>query len=412
MSPSPNTIDNLSVPTIEEKSVALVIDEKIDSSATLRLSLEGKDFRVVCGESIEVLDHLQPDTDSAVRSLAVSSTLPGLSAGELEQRVRSLFPMAPMIVVGDRLDAKMAWEDAMIVARLARPIDQCALDKAVTYCRRFVQTFEEILHRHLFQKHPVYVEEPIARVIHDINNQLTGLKGGIDLLGYSVEMIRDPETQARLTRYVERFIQPSLSQIEQLVGNWRHLRESRFRALTAADLVQIARQAIATAASPLQQRRIALTVESKETPLSADLSADFSADPSVGARPYWVKANPGQLTLALSYVLQNALEATENGKDGKILVEIDRTDEEMIRLSIFDNGDGVPESLRSLIWRSFFTTKGEGRSGLGLSIAKQLVDKHQGQIEYVPSPLGGAGFQILMVGMEAGASADSRMRMK
>jgi signal transduction histidine kinase len=137
-----------------------------------------------------------------------------------------------------------------------------------------------------------------------------------------------------------------------------------------------------------QESRVSLTVEGAAVALRVPAG---SAPSQV-----CVRANPGQLALALAYVVQNAVEATENRDGGRVAVEVTPDGNETWRLCVYDNGEGVPDDLRQRIWRTFFSTKGEWRNGLGLTIAKQIIDKHQGQIEYVDSPLGGAGFRMLL----------------
>jgi signal transduction histidine kinase len=105
-------------------------------------------------------------------------------------------------------------------------------------------------------------------------------------------------------------------------------------------------------------------------------------------------ADLDQLALALANIVQNALEATESRQEGRVALEIDHAPDNMVALRVFDNGEGICEEIRPHIWRSFFSTK--RKLGLGLSIAKQVIDKLQGQIECVPSHLGGAGIQILL----------------
>ena len=60
-----------------------------------------------------------------------------------------------------------------------------------------------------------------------------------------------------------------------------------------------------------------------------------------------------------------------------------RKEGDSLRLSIEDNGIGMPENIREQIFSAFFTTKpvGEG-TGLGLSITRSIIEeKHDGKIE-------------------------------
>ncbi len=67
-----------------------------------------------------------------------------------------------------------------------------------------------------------------------------------------------------------------------------------------------------------------------------------------------------------------------------------------VRISIADNGVGMTESVRSIIFHSFFTTKPMGKgTGMGLSISQQIVtEKHGGQLKCVSSHCQGTKFII------------------
>jgi nitrogen-specific signal transduction histidine kinase len=60
-----------------------------------------------------------------------------------------------------------------------------------------------------------------------------------------------------------------------------------------------------------------------------------------------------------------------------------------------DNGPGVPEALRQEVFLPFFTTKAKG-TGVGLSLARQVVLAHGGSIALAESESGGALFSILL----------------
>ena len=53
-----------------------------------------------------------------------------------------------------------------------------------------------------------------------------------------------------------------------------------------------------------------------------------------------------------------------------------------IAIAVTDNGPGIPESLKNRVFEPFFTTKEVGAGvGVGLSIAKGVIEEHQGLIE-------------------------------
>ena len=337
-----------------------------------------------------------------IRGVAVSSTLPGFAEAEegapegiarILREVSAFFPLTPILLVCESSSSvgappaggRLGEIDGSPSVVLDRPLDEERVRAAAASVGRFQSMLTGFLRRHCFRNQSLYLEEPIARIVHDLNNQITGLKGGVDLMGYSIDMIRDADAQEKFRRYLEQFILPSLGQIELQIKNWQQLRDTHRHTLSPIDLAAAARQAVELAASPPQRLRIDLRVGGEAVAI----------EPPSGAADETVEclANSDQLAFALASIMQNALEATEGLGGARILVEIDRAPDNMAAIRIFDGGEGIPEDVRPRVWRSFFSTK--GRMGLGLSITKQVIDKLQGQIQCVPSPLGGAGIELL-----------------
>lgn len=89
---------------------------------------------------------------------------------------------------------------------------------------------------------------------------------------------------------------------------------------------------------------------------------------------------PDELNQVWTNLLHNALQAMNNR--GRLTIVIKPSGDNIL-VSISDTGCGIPEAIRNRVYDAFFTTKptGEG-SGLGLDIAKKIVEKHSGQIEF------------------------------
>jgi two-component system, NtrC family, sensor kinase len=103
-----------------------------------------------------------------------------------------------------------------------------------------------------------------------------------------------------------------------------------------------------------------------------------------------VEHDPAQILQVLVNLLLNAIQAVPG--EGRVGLEVARGDRfAVIRVS--DTGRGIaPENLPNL-FRPFFTTKGQG-TGLGLSLARRIVEDHGGRIE-VQSQLGkGSEFRV------------------
>jgi signal transduction histidine kinase len=103
-------------------------------------------------------------------------------------------------------------------------------------------------------------------------------------------------------------------------------------------------------------------------------------DPSV--REVSVAGDPFLLELALSHILQNALEATSKGGTVTLRAgaESERSAAPVVKISVIDSGCGIEGKTVERIFSPFFTTR-EGHYGLGLSTAHRFVTMHSGLVE-------------------------------
>ncbi|HZP47276.1 MAG TPA: ATP-binding protein [Vicinamibacterales bacterium] len=103
------------------------------------------------------------------------------------------------------------------------------------------------------------------------------------------------------------------------------------------------------------------------------------------------------LRQAISNLLRNAVEACAGAAARPIIVvhsDIDRG-QHVTRLTVSDNGPGVPADLRDRIFRPFVTSKRNG-TGLGLALVQKIVVYHNGRIIALPGSNAGATFQVTL----------------
>ena len=95
-------------------------------------------------------------------------------------------------------------------------------------------------------------------------------------------------------------------------------------------------------------------------------------------------------------LFMNAVDAMPRGGVLTITTQ-DVFDPDAIRISVADNGKGIPQEIRSSIFEPFFTTKEDGHSvGLGLSIVYGIMMRHQGKIEVESEPGRGTTFILTL----------------
>jgi len=98
-----------------------------------------------------------------------------------------------------------------------------------------------------------------------------------------------------------------------------------------------------------------------------------------------------KLTQVLVNLVRNALQATAQWRC--ISIEASANDRGVI-FAVEDEGPGVPPELRDSLFKPFVSSKGEGGMGMGLYMAKLIVDSHQGEIAVLDRPQGGARFEV------------------
>lgn len=109
-----------------------------------------------------------------------------------------------------------------------------------------------------------------------------------------------------------------------------------------------------------------------------------------------LEADPDLMSQVLINLIRNAAQAARAHSDAPhVWLSFARTRSGRAQIEIADNGPGVPEGLRQDIFLPFFTTKQEG-TGVGLSLARQVVLAHRGSISVGDREGGGALFRIVI----------------
>lgn len=116
----------------------------------------------------------------------------------------------------------------------------------------------------------------------------------------------------------------------------------------------------------------------------------------ISARPdaIYVLADKDQFVRVFNNLIKNAIQAIPKERAGRIVIELVQKEDKVI-IRIGDNGVGIDPSKISKIFVPYFTTKSTG-TGLGLAMVRQIIENHQGTIDFDTELGVGTTFEIVL----------------
>ena len=96
-----------------------------------------------------------------------------------------------------------------------------------------------------------------------------------------------------------------------------------------------------------------------------------------------VRADRDQIVQVLVNLVKNAVEAMAQTEAAKVVVRVEARSEDIVDVSVEDNGPGIAKEIASRLFEPYATTKAEG-TGLGLAIAQRIAIEHGGELAYLP----------------------------
>lgn len=107
-----------------------------------------------------------------------------------------------------------------------------------------------------------------------------------------------------------------------------------------------------------------------------------------------IRANPVHLEQIILNLIRNAVDAVDDSESPMLRLNAVRQNKDVV-ISVTDNGKGIPEHIRQMVFNEFYTTKATG-TGIGLYIVKELVNKYSGTIDFQSDPGKGTTFTITL----------------
>jgi signal transduction histidine kinase len=204
-----------------------------------------------------------------------------------------------------------------------------------------------------------------ARLAHEVKNPLAAIKG---LSTHMARNAADPKTAERLA-----IVAAEADRLQSIVEGFL----SFSRGLDDLKVSPTRPYEIA--------RELGVLLETRAEEAGVTIEASGDAD-------LVLDADPRKLRQALLNIVINAIQASPRGS--KVLLSVAR-DCEGARITVRDEGVGMTPEVLERIRKPYFTTK-EGGSGLGLAVARGLLEQHGGNLEFKSAPRTGTTATIFV----------------
>ncbi|MDR3641033.1 MAG: hybrid sensor histidine kinase/response regulator [Humidesulfovibrio sp.] len=370
----------------------LLVDDEDGIRRVLGLSLADRGYQVRTAANAEQALALFRAEPTPV--VITDIKMPGMDGLELLRALKALDPDTEVILITGHGDIDLAIQGIKLDATdfVTKPIRDDALDIALSRAlerramRRAIREHTEQLERLVEQKtrelldaeRLAAVGQTVADLSHAIKNMASGLEGSLFLLRQG--LMGDREA------YLEQGFEMLEANVQKLKNlSLDMLRYAKPEALkpVPTDPAAPARQVVELLATQAQASGLALTLEAQENLPQIPLDAEA-------------------LHRCLMNLVGNALDAcTAAGygpekPGGAVAVRVALLPSGGVDYSVADNGIGIPEAARPKLFTAFYSTKGEGGSGLGLMTTKKTVEAHGGSLCVASKEHKGSTFNIII----------------
>jgi two-component system sensor histidine kinase ChvG len=215
-----------------------------------------------------------------------------------------------------------------------------------------------------------------ADVAHELKNPLASLSSAVE----SLRSVTQPELRAQL----QDIISDDVRRLDRLITD-------------ISELSRIDARLSRTAFERVDMNALVEGLVSSRTARgkSPDVAIDFARN---GKKPLLVSGEASQLSRVIENLLDNAVSFSPPGSTVRIGLTADA---DSALISVDDEGPGIADSAREAIFERFHSNRPEGEafgkhSGLGLAIARAIIDGHDGDITVAPNEAGRKGARFVI----------------
>ncbi len=346
--------------SIALKGRVLAVEDDVDTQSNLRDILELDGYRLDAVGTIAAASRLGDWAEYT--AIILDRNLPDGRAEELLPQIRKAAPSAGILIVTGHADLEgtIAALRQGVDDYILKPIDADALRASLIRIHKLREARESLIQAERLAA----IGQMVSGIAHESRNYLQKISASVE----SLQMLqKDSESRAELD-----IIARSCEGLQRLLDDLREYAGPIKLDRSRWDIAKIWRTAWRSIAGAHADKE-AVLIEQGES------------------EPGWCSVDAFRMEQVFRNLFENALAACpspvrltvchSNGKD------------DVLHITVSDNGPGLPVDHTSRVFEPFFTTKTRG-TGLGLSIIRRIVEAHGGRISAVNAAGGGAAFEL------------------
>jgi signal transduction histidine kinase len=379
-----------------EKQVLLVDDEP-GILKVLGISLADRGYRVLTAENGE--EALRVFHEARPEVILTDIKMPGMDGIELLKRIKEESPNTEVIMITGHGEMELAIQSLKYDASdfITKPIDDEALDIALRRAieklsyKKKLKEYTEDLEKLVEEKSRKLVEaerlaavgQTVAGLAHAIKNITGGLTGGM----YVLEKGIDLENKTYLSQGWQ-MIKGNVQKIKGMAGDLLNYAKERQPEYQLCDP-----NVPAGEVCDLMLSR------------AMDMGVTLKIDRARNLPEAWF--DPEGIHRVLLNLVTNAIDACTDiscaSRTREVILRTLKPQGWAVEYQVTDNGCGMDEETKSKVFHVFFSTKGSRGTGLGLMIAKKIVDEHEGVIDLSSEKGSGTVFMVRLPGKKPSA---------
>jgi signal transduction histidine kinase len=366
----------------------LLVDDEAGIRKVLGIALTDGGYAVTTAENGE--DALEKFRQLRPPIVLTDIKMPDMDGIELLQHIKAESPDTEVIMFTGHGDMELAIKSLKYDATdfVTKPINDEVLEIALKRARerillrRQVRAYTQNLERLVDEKARQLIEaermaavgQTVAELSHTIKNIANALKGSIFVLGKGIEL-DEKEYLLQGWRMVEENVEKIKNLSLDLLHYGKYSRANFRQSPPNSPAEEVLRLMAAKAAEGGVQLRSELGTDLKSLAMDAE-----------------------GVQRCLMNLVENAIDAFRGNpavdRPKQVVLRTRRAENGGVEYHVVDNGNGMDESVQQRLFQGFFSTKGTDGTGLGLMMAKRIVDQHAGVIEVQSRP--GEGTSVMI----------------